>query len=153
MTCITQCWWQILVANAAYFILGAIWYSPKVIGTAWMKANNLSMPDGDNRPPMAPFLIRGFIFSLFIVIAQAMVFCWGNAAACEEQTCLLYAILRSMVVSVLAIGGSSALHNNFLMKPFKATLIDLFYHLIGGAITATIFYYLCSSCCSEGACC
>jgi hypothetical protein len=137
-----------LVANAAYFILGAIWYSPKVIGTAWMKANNLSMPDGDNRPPMAPFLIRAFIYSLFIVFAQCLVFCWGNAAACEGQSGLLSVILRSMVVSVLAIGGSSALHNNFLMKPIKATLIDLGYHLIAGAITATIFYYTCT-CCSN----
>ncbi len=153
MTCITQCWWQMLVANAAYFILGAIWYSPKVIGTAWMKANNLSMPDENNRPPLAPFLIRAFIFSLFIVFAQCLVFCWGNAAACDGEMGLMSVILRSMVVSVLAIGGSSALHNNFLMKPLKATLIDLVYHLIAGAITATIFYYSCSSCCSEGACC
>jgi len=153
MTCITQCWWQMLVANAAYFILGAIWYSPKVIGTAWMKANNLSMPDDNNRPPMAPFLIRAFIYSLFIVFAQCLVFCWGNAAACEEQSSLLVVIARSMVVSVLAIGGSSALHNNFLMKPFKATLIDLGYHLIAGAITATIFYYTCTCCSNEISCC
>ncbi len=38
-------WLAILVAGISAFVLGGIWYSPKLFGNAWMKDNNLSMED------------------------------------------------------------------------------------------------------------
>lgn len=38
-------WFAVLTAGVSAFILGGIWYSPALLGKAWMAENNLSMED------------------------------------------------------------------------------------------------------------
>lgn len=38
-------WWAVLVAGISAFVLGGIWYSPKLFGNAWMADNNLTMEE------------------------------------------------------------------------------------------------------------
>lgn len=35
-------WWAVLAAGFSAFILGGIWYSPKLFGNAWMQDNGLT---------------------------------------------------------------------------------------------------------------
>ncbi len=40
-------WLAVIVAAIAYFVLGAIWYAPPVLGNAWMRAGGVEMPEGE----------------------------------------------------------------------------------------------------------
>ena len=64
----------ILVAAAAIaLVVGSIWYHPKVMGTAWMKANGMD-PNAEPTGNMAIILISAFVMAFFIAFClQGMV--------------------------------------------------------------------------------
>jgi len=45
-------WLAVVVAAIAWFILGAIWYAPPVMGKIWMAAAGLAVPDGQKPSPI-----------------------------------------------------------------------------------------------------
>lgn len=61
-------WWLFFLTALIPLVVGAIYYHPKVVGTAWMKSNNFTTADleGGNMP-----LIFGltFLASLFVSVA------------------------------------------------------------------------------------
>ena len=62
-------WWAILVATAAAFVLGGIWYGP-VFGKAWMAA--IGKTEDDLQPSPTPFIIS-FFTALLTCIVLAML--------------------------------------------------------------------------------
>ncbi len=62
-------WWAILVATAAAFVLGGIWYGP-VFGKAWMAA--IGKTEDDLQPSPMPFIIS-FFTALLTCIVLAML--------------------------------------------------------------------------------
>jgi hypothetical protein len=69
----------VVLAAVVYFILGAVWYSPKVFGSMWMKHNPSVVPSETNRTNMIVAfigeavigLIMAYILAVFIRISQA----------------------------------------------------------------------------------
>ena len=59
-------WLAVVVAAVAFFILGAIWYAPPVLGKAWMRAANVRPQGGPN-----PMLFAA-TFVLYLVTAAAI---------------------------------------------------------------------------------
>ena len=43
-------WLSVILAALAYFVIGAIWYAPPVLGKAWMAAGGIEMPADGQRP-------------------------------------------------------------------------------------------------------
>lgn len=62
-------WWAILVATAAAFVLGGIWYGP-VFGQAWLAA--LGKSADDLKPSPMPFIVS-FFTALLTCIVLAML--------------------------------------------------------------------------------
>ena len=62
-------WWAILVATAAAFVLGGIWYGP-VFGKAWLAAIGKSADD--LKPSPMPFIVS-FFTALLTCIVLAML--------------------------------------------------------------------------------
>ena len=62
-------WWAILVATAAAFVLGGIWYGP-VFGQAWLSA--LGKSADDLKPSPMPFIVS-FFTALLTCIVLAML--------------------------------------------------------------------------------
>ena len=63
-------WWAILVATAAAFALGGLWYGP-VFGKAWMAA--LGKTEDDIQPSATPFVVSFFTALITtVVLASAM---------------------------------------------------------------------------------
>ncbi len=60
-------WWAILVATAAVFVLGGLWYGP-IFGKAWLTA--IGKTEDDIQPSPAPFIIS-FLTALFTTIVLA----------------------------------------------------------------------------------
>jgi hypothetical protein len=66
-------WLAVVVGTLAYFVVGAIWYSPFFLGKPWMKAAGMEPPaDGDATPGAAIFL-GPLVFSFIATIATAML--------------------------------------------------------------------------------
>lgn len=65
-TMMTGLWWvSIVVAAAAAFAIGGIWYSPAVFGRQWMSLNGFTDQDLGRRP-------MGRVFGLSFVLALVM---------------------------------------------------------------------------------
>src|SRR6478609_9082550 len=57
--------WAILVAAVVAFMLGAVWFSPALFGTAWKRANGF----GADEPPKANALMMILAFVLTLVMS------------------------------------------------------------------------------------
>ena len=61
--------WAVLVATAVYFVIGSLWYSPSLLGKAWLKSigktqEELKMgPHTTNDIIMLPIIVWGPIFN------------------------------------------------------------------------------------------
>ena len=64
-------WWAILVATAAAFALGGIWYGP-VFGQAWMAAIGKSADD--LKPSPMPFIVSFFTALLTCIVLAVLMY-------------------------------------------------------------------------------
>ena len=55
--------WAVLVATAVYFVIGSLWYSPFLLGKAWMK----SIGKTQEELKMGPHTMIGSIIISFVV--------------------------------------------------------------------------------------
>jgi Protein of unknown function (DUF1761) len=60
-----------IVAAVAWFVAGAIWYAPPVLGKAWMRAGGIEMPEGFRPNPLV--FVGTFVAYLVTAIAMAML--------------------------------------------------------------------------------
>lgn len=66
-------WYILFIAALVPMVVGFIWYNPKVLGTAWMKAAGVN-PDAAKGANMALIFALTYLFSLFIAfMLSAMV--------------------------------------------------------------------------------
>ncbi|WEK36856.1 MAG: DUF1761 domain-containing protein [Candidatus Pseudobacter hemicellulosilyticus] len=75
-------WLAVLVAGIVAFMLGGVWYSPALLGNAWMKENKLTleMVQGANKGRLF-----GWYFLLSLVIATNLaLFLAPSPAACPS---------------------------------------------------------------------
>ena len=79
-------WLAVLVAGISAFVLGGVWYSPALFGTAWMKENNITVEDV-RKGNRARIFGWSFILALIMSVNLAMFlndsktnFTWGMTA-------------------------------------------------------------------------
>lgn len=146
MTSILDLWWQILLAALAYFALGAIWFNPKVFGTAWADAHGIVMNEEDKKKVnMTSLFIQTFIGTILLttIISKLCMMSYGGAEACHAMG-ITHCIKMGLMVGVAA---SVAIYITYLylMKPLKASIIDSGYHIVGCVLASCILYAL--GCC------
>ena len=61
--------WAIVAASISAFMLGGLWYSPVLMGTAWKRANGFT---ADPPPAGARGFLIAFVLSLVMAINLAM---------------------------------------------------------------------------------
>ncbi len=61
-------WWILLVAGLVPMIMGFIWYNPKILGTAWMKAADMN-EDKMKGANMPVIFIVSYILSVMLAAA------------------------------------------------------------------------------------
>lgn len=94
-------WLAVLVAGISAFMLGGVWYSPALLGRAWMKENNLTleMVQRGNKAR-----IFGWSFLLTLVIAANLAMFLGEPAASCPEGCVYKVDLASGAAAGLLTG-------------------------------------------------
>jgi Protein of unknown function (DUF1761) len=79
-------WLAVLVAGISAFVLGGVWYSPALFGSAWMKENRITTEDV-RKGNRAKIFGWSFILALIMSVNLAMFlndsktnFTWGMTA-------------------------------------------------------------------------
>ena len=121
----------VLVAAVAYWLLGALWYSPPLFAKQWAAGVGISLPQSGERPPIVLFVTT---FIAFFVVALAMAFLAGAGGAVTFGQGLLLGLITGVgfVVTVLLVTHA------YEQRPASVWLINAGYHLVGFVITASI---------------
>ncbi len=118
------------------FIIGVLWYHPKVLGTRWMEVRGVE--NEDIKPSPLPFIASFFLWTLAACFYAFLAFFLGidNAAGYFCLSCLLW-VAFSMPPTMMG-----ALYTGY---PFEAVAIDTSYQLAGYyafALVHIIFLYI-----------
>jgi hypothetical protein len=122
----------VLIAALAYFALGAIWYIPPVMGTAWQKAGGIEMREGEGPDPI---LFVGTYIAYFVAgLATAVL------AVSTGTDTLAEGVLLGLVVGVgyaFTAAGVGALYDR-KPQPMAWWLINGIFNVIGLVVVAVI---------------
>jgi hypothetical protein len=132
-------WWAVLVAGISAFVLGGIWYSPKLFGTAWMVDNKLSMEE-IRAGNFGKIYGWAFILSLIAAVNLAMFLaplpdnCYPDCGQVIDMGMgAMYGALAGLWVFCFV-----AIHGLFEHKPVRLIFINGGYALAALALMGAI---------------
>lgn len=121
---------SIIVAVIANQIIGAIWYSPKVFGTAWAKLVGIKMNKIDKKDAQKGMLYS-FILAIVFTFLLALIL-----NVCKTHTVLDGVLLGIIIGLIHAL--AKATNDIYESRPFKHWLITAFYPIVSFAIMGSI---------------
>lgn len=124
-------WLHVLVAAAAYFVLGAIWYGP-LFSKAWIRGHRINVNDPDAKKGVAAIMIGSFVLFFLICVAQQIVLNVAIINTLEGGVKWGLFVGFGFAVTTLSIT------NLYLKKPASIHLIDGLYHVTGLTIASII---------------
>lgn len=122
----------VLLGVLASFILGYIWYEPRMFGEQWRKGVGLSKKEMDNPEGMGKIMAATFLFSaISTLFLAALLLGLGTDSAGEGA-------LNGVVIGFAIVGLRLAIHNNFAKKSFDHSLIEAGYDVLVMAVQGAI---------------
>jgi hypothetical protein len=125
--------WEVLVAAASAFALGAAWYSPALFGTAWQRLVGLS---DEQINASNPVLIFGTSFVLLFITALFLSF-FVEFFAMMGSTAMMGASAGAFLCLIF-VATTFGVNYLFARRPLKLYLIDIGYLLLMFIIMGTI---------------
>ncbi len=124
-------YWAALVAAAAYWIIGAIWYARPLFGNAWMQA--IGKTEEQIQKEFSPLqLVWVFITAWFVAYGIARIDLWHGG------TTLLGTILVAVLVWFCFSVATVLMHDIMEKRPGKLTMINIMYQLVGFVVMGVI---------------
>ncbi len=119
-------WLGSVVGGLVAFIVGGLWYSPAVLGTAWLTGIGKSPEEltRDARPGLT------YGLSLVASILSAVVF----SMFLGPTPALAFAVGAGVSTGLIWVGGSFAMSYLFERRPVSLWLINTGYHTIQFAV-------------------
>lgn len=114
-------WLAVFLAAAAAFVIGAVWYSKKVFGNAWMMEVGLT-EDAISRSNMT--LTFGGTFALQFVAATALAFFLGSGSD------WLIGLQAGLLVAICWIATAYGITYFFEQRSLRLYLINAGYYLV-----------------------
>lgn len=114
-------WLAVFLAAAVAFVIGAVWYSKKVFGNAWMMEVGLT-EDAISRSNM--MLTFGGTFALQLVAAAALAFFLGSGSD------WLIGLQAGLLVAVCWIATAYGITYFFEQRSLRLYLINAGYYLV-----------------------
>ncbi len=108
--------WAVLVAAAATFALGGLWYSPALFGRLWNRENG-GVPQSGH-----PAKVFGVSFVFSIVAATSFALWLGSSPSLET------ALKAGALAGFGFVAASFGINYQFAQRSFKLWLIDGGYH-------------------------
>jgi hypothetical protein len=125
-------WLAVIVAALAYFILGALWYSKALFGTAWSRLVGLDMTDPNKSKGMAGMMISTFVLIVITCLGLALL------VARLDLVLLVSALKLALVTGICFATTAVAISFIYESRPAPLYFIDCGYHLAGHIIAAII---------------
>ncbi|MFT3735167.1 MAG: DUF1761 domain-containing protein [Rhodocyclaceae bacterium] len=110
----------VFIAAASSFLLGGLWYSPMLFGTAWQREAGDGRKQGEGHP--AKVFGLSFLFALIAAFVYALLI---PAAADVAQ-----AALQGLGVGAGVVAASFGINYQFANRSTKLWLIDGGYHSV-----------------------
>ena len=124
-------YWAVLVGGGAYWLLGALWYSPALFGNAWMKG--VGKTKEQIAAGASPFnYIWGLITSLVAAYGIARIMIWTGRDSIADG------ITVSLLVGVCFVLTSLSVNDVFEGRPRSLSVINILYHIVGFVIIGII---------------
>ncbi len=111
----------VIVAAATSFLLGGLWYSPKLFGTIWNRENGSDPKAGEGRHAARIFGVS-FAFSL----VAAFAFAWWLGPAPD----LSDAVTRGLAAGLGMVAASFGINYQFANRSTALWLVDGGYHTV-----------------------
>lgn len=119
----------VVVAAAAYFALGAVWYSPPVFARPWMRASGVTPGEGQSPAPL--FVLS---FAANFLAAAALAFLARASGALSVGDGVILGLSAALGFSLTSLIVTQA----FEGRPAALQLINTGYHVVGIVIAAII---------------
>ena len=123
----------ILLAAAAYWLLGALWYS-MITGNVWsneLTKHGVTLPE-PTRQQLVRKLFLSFILNVIIAFGVAVILWFIGSAGMDEG--IILGLIIGLSFSAATIGLTYSWEN----RSFKLFLVDAGYHVIGITLCAVI---------------
>jgi hypothetical protein len=124
-------WLAVAVAAAAYFMLGALWYSV-LFGKIWIKATGIDMSNPDAKKGAGGIMTFTFVLEFITCIGIGMIAYMLSFKGMEHGIKL--GLLTGVCFSAIGISISYL----YQSKPLSLHLIDAGYHIVGNVIAAAV---------------
>ena len=126
-------WLAVLVATAAYFVLGALWYSKALFGTKWAQLVKLDMTDPNLKKGFAGMMVSTFVLMLIVSFGlEVLIIKLGFV---QELT---YGIKLGLLTGLAFATTAVSINYVYERRPANLYLINNGYHVLGHIIAATI---------------
>ncbi len=121
----------VVVAGLAFWLLGAIWYSPVLFGNAWMKALGKSKEQlaADTTPLN---YVWALITSLLAAYAIARILVWSGG------TDLYDSMIVGLLAGVCFAFSTILVNDRFEGRPWSLTIINGLYRVCGFTLAGAI---------------
>ncbi len=118
----------VVVAAASSFLVGGLWYSPKLFGSIWQRAT------GDTRQPGAGHPARVFGLSFLFALVAAIAYASSMPSADSAAT----ALCQGLLVGAGFVAMSFGINYQFANRNTTMWLIDGGYHTVQFALYGLI---------------
>lgn len=129
-------WLAVLAGAAAYWVLGALWYSPVLFSKPWAKMVNLKMDDPDAKKGM-PMMFIGSFLVMFVTSTGLGIL--SNLLYIAD---LMHAAKLGLLASVFFSLTSTSISYIYTRKPAGLYAIDGGYHILGTVLAAIVIKLL-----------
>ena len=129
-------WLAVLAGAAAYFVLGAIWYSPVLFANPWSRMVNLKMDDPEAKKGMPLLFIGSFLLMFIASTGLALLLQLLPGAN------VLHAAKLGLLVSVCFSFTTISISYLYTRKPAGLYAIDGGYHILGSILAAMVIRLL-----------
>ena len=129
-------WLAVLAGAAAYWILGALWYSPLLFAKSWVKMVNLKMDDPDAKKGMPLMFIGSFVL-MFVTSTGLSIL--SNILYIAD---VMHAVKLGFLVSICFSLTSISIAYLYTRKPIGLYAIDCGYHVVGTILASVVIKLL-----------
>ena len=126
-------WLAVLVATAAYFVLGALWYSKVLFGSKWAQLVKLDMNDPNLKKGIGGMMVSTFV--LMLVVCFGLEILIVKVGFAQEP---IYGIELGLLTGITFAATAVSINYVYENRPTNLYLINNGYHVLGHVLAATI---------------
>ena len=121
----------VLVAGVAYMILGALWYSPVLFGSAWMKGIGKTKEQVAQDATYFNYIIA-LVGSFIASYGIARIMLWTGRGSISDG------IMIGLLAGICFVMTTMGINDSFEKRPCGLTIINILYHIVGFIIAGII---------------